>query len=191
MVVGKTCNGIKPIQSHLLNIMIKSVFVLQCMCICARMSLGVGTWHVQNRGSGSADPMPAIAPMAPMVPAVRASGCRSTEGVFYWRDGFRFTKIWSPDKTRQIGWQCACLYHDRTGIECRRRRSLMKFGGADTTLRMLKTWCVLGVMDGESTADSHADLEDEQPLSDAELEALELPPFVAVDEPRMKQPRRT
>ena len=134
--------------------------------------------------------MPAIAPpVAPRVPAVRASGGRSTEGVFFWRDGFRFTKTWSPDKTRQTGWQCACLYHDRKGKDCRRTRSLIKYGGADCTLRMLKTWCVIGVIDPESTWESHSALEDEQPFSDAELEAWELPPVADDDAPRMKKPR--
>ena len=148
-----------------------------------------GPLYAEGGSAGSGDPAPAAAagpPRAKVAAKAKAAmpetGPAAMRGEdaesFWWRDAFRFTKTFNR-KGEWIGYQAACFYHDADGVACRRTRSLLKWGGADQCLRLLKTWCVVGASGIRGTADfdDHFEMPNEDPMDDAALEAWELPPI--------------
>lgn len=96
---------------------------------------------------------------------------------FHWRKAFRFTRTFNTYDDTWVGYQVACLYHDQTGNQCRRTRHFKKYGGPERTLRMLKTWAVLGA---HKTLMGHRADPDpvDNVMTDEELDSAALPDFV-------------
>ncbi len=103
---------------------------------------------------------------------------------YFWR-GFKFTAVWKGEEF--AAYEATCYIAEHGGKKCCRRRQFRTHGGDEVVERMLRAWCLQGLLPSTRTAEDHMRLCD---TTGAELPALEALDATATDcDKAKKRPR--